>query len=92
MRIIVIIIVFVSFFILPVSAMEYTAPPAPESAQPYMPPDQENFAQGLLYIIQEALSKINPELVDASKLCFVVKISAQRGKATKSPLRIEGRG
>ena len=74
MKIIVVIIVFLCFLILPVSAMEYAAPPAPESAQPYMPPEQHNFAQGLLYIIKAALSKINPELVDATKLCLAVII------------------
>ena len=61
-----------SFLIIPVSAMEYTAPTAPESAQPYMPPEQENFAQGLLYIIKTALTQMNPELVNASKVCLSV--------------------
>lgn len=74
MKIIVVIIVILSFLVLPVSAMEYTAPSAPESAQPYMPPEQQSFAEGLLYIIKAALSKFNPELLGATKLCFSVII------------------
>lgn len=72
MRLFIIITILLSFLVLPVSAMEYTAPPAPESAQPYMPPEQQTFVQGLLYIIKTALSKINPELIDASRICFWV--------------------
>ena len=72
MKIIIISILLLCFLVLPVSAVEYTAPTAPESAQPYMPPEQENFAQGLLYIIKEALSRLNPELTEATKLCLSV--------------------
>lgn len=59
---------------LPVSAAEYTAPLAPESAQPYMPLENETFSEGLWYIIKTALSKVRPELIDTSGLCFSVII------------------
>lgn len=75
MKIITVLAIIFSFLVLPVSAMEYTAPPAPEAAQPYMPPEQETFAQGLLYIIKAALAEINPELTNASKICFSVIIT-----------------
>lgn len=75
MKLILVIIVLLGFLALPVSAMAYTAPPAPDSAQPYMPPEQETFAQGLLFIIKTALSKLNPELVSASKICLSVIIT-----------------
>ena len=65
-------LVLLSFLILPVSAMEYTAPPVPESAEPYMPPEQENLAQGVWYIIKTALAEINPELASAAKICLSV--------------------
>ena len=64
----VILIVF-SLVILPVSAMEFTAPAAPESAQPYMPED-ETFAEGLLYIIKTAVQSIKPELAEGSGVCL----------------------
>lgn len=75
MRKLIIFAILLSFIVFPVSAMEYTAPEAPESAQPYMPPEQETFAQGLLFIIKTALSKINPELISASKICFTVTVA-----------------
>ena len=68
----IIFVILLSFLVLPVSAVEYTAPAAPESAEPYMPPEQENFAQGLWYIIKTALSEINPELASAAKICLSV--------------------
>lgn len=72
MKKIIIIFMLLSFLVVPVSAMEYTAPTAPESAEPYMPPKQENFAQGLWYIIKTALSEISPELASAARLCLSV--------------------
>lgn len=64
--------ILLSFLVMPVFATEYTAPQAPEAAEPYMPPEQENFAQGLWYIIKTALSDINPELAKAGKICLSV--------------------
>ena len=55
---------------LPVSAMEFTAPVAPESAQQYMPDEQETFAEGLWYILKSAISALRPELADASGVCL----------------------
>lgn len=59
-----------SFFALPVSAMEITAPAAPESAQKYMPEEKETFAEGLLHILKSAISALRPELADASGVCM----------------------
>lgn len=59
-----------SFLVLPVSAMSFTAPTAPIEAQKYMPDQQENFAEGLLYIIKSAVSAIRPELSEASGVCL----------------------
>ena len=56
--------------ILPVSAMEITAPTAPESAQQYMPQENETFAQGLLYVIKTAIQKVKPELSESMGLCY----------------------
>lgn len=65
-------LLLLSFLTLPVSAMAYTAPLAPESAEPYMPPAQENLAQGLWHITKTALAEINPELTSAAKICLSV--------------------
>lgn len=54
----------------PVSAMEFSAPAAPDSAQQYMPSSDETFADGLWYIIKSAVSVLRPELADASGVCL----------------------
>ncbi len=65
-------IILLCFIVLPVSAMEFTAPAAPESAQPYMPGSEETFAQGLWHIIKTAISAIQPELAGAAGTCLSV--------------------
>ena len=67
-----IILLLFLFIAQPVSAMEFTAPAAPESAQEYMPEDQETFAEGLLYILKTAILKLKPELADAIYVCVSV--------------------
>lgn len=70
MRKLIIILLLSSFLIQPVSASEFTAPTAPESAQKYMPSEQGTFADGLWYILKSAISALQPELADASKICL----------------------
>ena len=67
-----IIIFLLLFLLLPqsVSAMEFTAPSAPESAQQYMPDAQETFADGLWYILKKAIAAVGPELANASGICL----------------------
>ena len=60
------------FLIQPVSATEFAAPSAPESAQQYMPSEKETFADGLWYIFKSAISALRPELADASGICLSV--------------------
>jgi len=60
--------------ILPVSATAFTAPMAPESAQPYMPESQENFAKGLWHIIKSAVTVIEPALAEAAGTCLAVVV------------------
>lgn len=63
-------LILLCWTVLPVSAMEFTAPTAPESAQRYMPEDTETFAEGLWYIIKSAISAIKPELAGTSGICL----------------------
>ena len=56
----------------PVAAAEFSAPTAPESAQPYMPYQNETFADGLWYILKQAISAFLPELADGSAICLCV--------------------
>lgn len=70
MRKIIIFLLFALLLIQPVSATEFIAPSAPESAQKYMPSEQETFADGLWYIVKRAVSELQPELADASGICL----------------------
>ncbi|MBR4016945.1 MAG: stage III sporulation protein AE [Oscillospiraceae bacterium] len=65
-------ILLISFLVMPVCAMEFTAPTAPESAMPYMPEEQETFLQGLLYILKQAIFSTKPEIKNASGICLSV--------------------
>lgn len=55
---------------LPVSAADFTAPEAPESAQPLMPAETESFSEGLWQIVTGALSSLRPELAEAASVCL----------------------
>lgn len=66
----IIILVLLAFFVQPVYATEFTAPTAPETAQPYMPEEQETFAQGLWYIIKSAIQVTMPNLSSALSTCL----------------------
>lgn len=70
MRKFIIRLIFLLILVQPVFATTFTAPSVPESAQQYMPSDQENFADGLLYIIKNAVTAFQPELSEASGICL----------------------
>ena len=64
------ILMLLMFLVYPVSAMEFTAPVVPESAEQYMPNSQETFAQGLWYIMKNAISALRPEIGKAFGVCL----------------------
>jgi len=70
MRKFIMLLLMALFLIQPVSAVEFTAPAAPESAQKFMPSEQETFADGLWYIIKSSVSALQPGLADASGICL----------------------
>ena len=70
MRKFILYLVLICCIAVPVSATEFNAPTAPESAQKYMPSDTESFSDGLLYIVKSAVTALKPSLADASGVCF----------------------
>ncbi len=70
MKRIILLIFIVIFVATPVSAMEFTAPEAPDSAQVYMPEDTQSFSEGLWYVIKMAISKLQPSLTEAAGVCL----------------------
>ena len=67
---IILILIVVSMLIVPVSAMEFEAPEAPESVQKIIPEDPENFGDGLRYVIVSGLNTIQPSIVEALRVCI----------------------
>lgn len=75
MRKLIIGIILVLLVTVPVSAMEFTAPPAPDGVQQYIPQEQDSFAEGLWYIIKTAMSSWQPEIADVSRICLSVIVA-----------------
>lgn len=82
-----VLILFLLLLIIPatvVCATEYTAPEAPDSAIKYMPPETNNFGEGVWYVFKNACSELMPDVTDAVRLCgsiiaVVLLISMLRG-------------
>lgn len=69
MKKIFLIIIIIFLFVTPVSAAEYEAPAAPESAEKMLPPESKSFGEDLWYIIQNAIISLKPNLGQAIKIC-----------------------
>ena len=97
MKICIIVVILFSFLTIPVAAMEFTAPTAPESAIPYMPEEQETFAQGLFYILKRAILEFRPEFSRVTGIClslvctvlFISTLNSLSQNATSS-IRLTG--
>ena len=70
MRKIVILIVIFCLTVTPISAMEFTAPEAPESAEEYLPEESESFGSDLWQIIKSAISSLQPNIAEAAGVCL----------------------
>ncbi len=72
MRRLALFILLLYLFIIPVSAMEFTAPEAPDAAQELMPSEQESFGKDLWYILKTAIANLQPQMAEALGICFSV--------------------
>lgn len=72
-KIIVVILSFV-LFATPVSAMEFSAPTAPDSAEEYLPEASSSFLQDLWYIIRKAFAEFYPSITEAANSCVSVLV------------------
>lgn len=70
MRKLALFILLLFLFIMPVSAMEFTAPKAPDAAQGLMPRDTESFGEGLWYVIKSSIETLQPDLAAAFRICL----------------------
>ncbi len=77
-----------SMLVIPVKAVEYTAPEAPDSAIELMPAEKESFAEGLWQVILAAFRQLQPKFAQACKACvalvaIVMLVSLLRGISEK---------
>ena len=70
MRKLLLLIILLTYITVPVSAMDFSAPSAPDGAQEYMPENTDSFAQGLLYVIKSAVAKLQPSIAEAAGVCL----------------------
>ena len=69
MRRLIFLICLLSILALPVSALDYTAPEAPEDALELMPKESSSFASDLWTVIMNAVKTLQPKLASAMKVC-----------------------
>lgn len=64
-----------SFFAVPVSALEIEAPPVPDSGRDWMPENTASFLEGLLELISKTVTAIRPDLKEASRVSLGIMAS-----------------
>ena len=94
MRKLMMLAVIVMILVIPVSALEYTAPAAPESAQELMPAEIETFGQGRWKVLCSAVDTLQPKLADACGVCvsllaITILISVMQGLSDKNTAILE---
>lgn len=60
---------------LPVRAMDFTAPEAPEAAADLVPEEADTFAEGLWNVLKAAIQALDPSLSQAFAVCFQVALA-----------------
>ena len=65
-------ILVLSVIALPVNAMDFSAPTAPQEAQKWMPDETESFGEGLLFVIRSAMDVVQPSIMEASGVCVAL--------------------
>ena len=97
MRKLIIWVVLILCIVIPVNALEFNAPTAPEEAQQYMPDDTESFSDGVFYIIKTAISAAKPSFSKVSGICvrlivtiLLLKILSSISNEESTAVRLAG--
>ena len=72
MRKLILLLMLIGLVILPVQAMDITAPEAPDGAIEYMPDNTDSFSDGLWYIMKQAIGNLAPDIASAAGSCLAV--------------------
>ncbi len=97
MKKLILIVLLLFSLAVPVSAQDYTAPPAPDDAATLLPPDRDTFGEGLWYVISSAFAALQPQLAESGKtavsllgIAMLVGILKSREGAGKEALSLVG--
>ena len=66
------ILLVIHYMVIPANAMEFTAPPVPESGIAYMPSQTDSLGNGLWSIVKYAITQLHPEIAEAASICLSV--------------------
>ena len=72
MRRVLIFVFLVILLSLPVRAMDFSAPPPPESAAELMPKTADSFGEGLWNVVSAGMALVSPSLTEAAQCCLRV--------------------
>lgn len=72
MKKLIISLIVISILVIPVNALDITAPAAPSNIEKYMPNESVSFGKDLWYIIKSVLNNIVPETTEAISVCASV--------------------
>lgn len=72
MRTLIISLLIIAVLAVPVSALSYTAPEAPDDVIDLMPVEKESFGEGLWKVLTSAIGTLQPELKEAAGVCLSV--------------------
>ncbi len=74
MRQLLLLIIILGLLVFPVSGMSLQAPTVPEEGEFFFPEEPDRFSQGLLDILEDALSQFQPSMMAASAVCVKVLV------------------
>ena len=72
MKKLILVIPIIALLCIPVSAMEFSPPSAPDTAERYMPEAISSFSKDMWYIVKRAIAEFNPYVSDAAGICVTI--------------------
>lgn len=97
MKKVLLIIATLSVLAVPVGAMDFSAPTAPDAALEYLSEQTEDFGDGLRFILKSAITAVHPEVAEAAAVCLslivavlLVSLVANLSDNTQKAIQLAG--
>lgn len=65
-------VLILMLLVMPVQAMDFTAPTVPPEQESLIPPEPDTFSGGVLYILRQVFPVLQPAIAEASGTCLVL--------------------